>query len=271
MESLPKSPVFLAFVLFLIVAEALWRRWGSRQGYDVGAAAASAGVAAGNALLKPLSAAVTTAVMFAVEPFAIWRFSADHWATWAAGFVAVEFVYYWYHRWSHTIRWLWASHAVHHSANEYTLPAAVRLGWTSLLSGGWLLFAPLVLLGFPPLVVTGLLAANLSYQFLLHTELVGRLGPLEWILNTPQHHRVHHASNPQYLDRNFGGVVIVWDRLFGTFAEEAAEEPIRYGLTRPLTSSNPFVIALHEWGAMGRDVAKAGSWKDRARAAFGRP
>jgi sterol desaturase/sphingolipid hydroxylase (fatty acid hydroxylase superfamily) len=271
MESLPRSPVFLAVVLLLVIAEAVWRRWVARRGYDFGAAAASIGVAAGNILLKPVSAAVTTLVMVGLEPYAVWRLPADDWRTWVAGFVAVEFVYYWFHRWSHTIRWLWASHAVHHSANEFTLPAAVRLGWTNLLSGGWLLFAPLVLVGFPPLMIAALLAANLSYQFLLHTELVGRLGPLEWVLNTPSHHRVHHASNGRYLDRNFGGVVIVWDRLFGTFADEVAEEPVRYGLTKPVASRNPFVIALHEWGNMGRDILKARSWKDRARAAFGRP
>lgn len=271
MESLPRSPLFLGLLLVLIVAEAVWRRWGIRSGYDFGAAGASIAIAAGNVLLKPLTAVVTTGVMLALEPFAVWRLPADDWRTWAAGFVAVEFVYYWFHRWSHTIRWLWASHAVHHSANEYTLPAAVRLGWTSLLSGGWLLFAPLVLLGFPPLVIAALLAANLSYQLLLHTELVGRLGPLEWVLNTPRHHRVHHASNASYLDRNFGGVVIVWDRLFGTFVEETEDEPIRYGLTKPLTSRNPFVIAFNEWVAMGQDILRARTWKDRARAAFGRP
>ncbi|MBY0421837.1 MAG: sterol desaturase family protein, partial [Parvularculaceae bacterium] len=198
------------------------------------------------------------------------RDAAD-WRVWVAGFFAVEFAYYWMHRWSHTVRWLWTSHSVHHSAAEFTLPAAIRLGWTNVFSGAWLVFAPLMLLGFPPLVVVVLLAANLKYQFLLHTELVGKLGPLEWILNTPSYHRVHHASNPVYLDRNFGGVLIVFDRLFGTFAAERNEEKIVYGLVEPLRSNNPFAIALHEWGRMGRDALRARDAGEIWTALFGRP
>ena len=182
-----------------------------------------------------------------------------------------EFCYYWLHRASHRVRWFWATHAVHHSPNDYTLAAAYRLGWTSKLSGEAIFNLPLIWVGFRPDVVGATVLFSLLYQFWLHTELVPRLGWLEWVLNTPSHHRVHHASNREYLDKNFGATLIVFDRLFGTMAEERAEEPCRYGLTKPLTSYNPAFIALHEWLAMLRDVLRARSWRDRLGCVFGPP
>lgn len=265
-----RSGAFLLFVLLAAIAEYALRRARGLP-YDAGQAAASAGVAAGNIAVAALGPLLVAPVYFALHAAAPFPLDPADWRTWAAGFFAVEFAYYWMHRWSHTVRWMWASHAVHHSAEEFTLPAAIRLGWTNLLSGAWLIFAPLMLLGFPPLVVVALLAANLKYQFLLHTELVGRLGPLEWLLNTPAHHRVHHASNEAYLDKNFGGVLIVFDRLFGTFAAERPEEKIVYGLTEPVRSRNPAVIALHEWGRMGLDVLRARGLAELRLALFGRP
>jgi sterol desaturase/sphingolipid hydroxylase (fatty acid hydroxylase superfamily) len=166
---------------------------------------------------------------------------------------------------------MWASHVVHHTPRQIHLASAFRLGLTAELSGIWLFFAPLPLLGFHPLGVALMLAANLFYQFWLHTDIVGRLGPLEWIFNTPSHHRVHHASNPEYLDKNFGGILIVWDRLFGTFASERPEIPIRYGLTHALDTYNPLLIAFHEWIAMARDVRASRTWCERWRLMFGAP
>jgi len=270
MESLPRSPWLLALLAAVIIVEALWRR-GSGRGYDVRSAAASFGVALVNVILKPVTTVLTAFVFLSAETLAPTHLSLTDWRVWVAGFFAVEFVYYWFHRWSHTVRWLWASHAVHHSANEFTLPAAIRLGWTSVVSGGWLIFLPLVLMGFPAVMVTGLLAGNLTYQFFLHTEAVGRLGPLEWVLNTPAHHRVHHASNPAYLDRNFGGVLIIYDRMFGTLAELNPDDPIRYGLTKPINSRNIFAIALGEWRSIFPDLKRARTWRERFTAAFGRP
>jgi sterol desaturase/sphingolipid hydroxylase (fatty acid hydroxylase superfamily) len=186
-------------------------------------------------------------------------------------FLGVEFAYYWMHRSAHQIRWLWASHIVHHSPDHIHLASAIRLGATEILSGNWLFYLPLYWLGFNPLAVGATIAFNLFYQFWLHTDLIGRLGPLEWIFNTPSHHRVHHASNCDYLDRNYGGVLIVWDRLFGTFAQERPETQITYGLVHPIGSRNPLTIALHEWAAMARDVVRAASWRERLRQLFGRP
>jgi sterol desaturase/sphingolipid hydroxylase (fatty acid hydroxylase superfamily) len=134
-----------------------------------------------------------------------------------------------------------------------------------------LFYLPLYLLGLNPLAVGGMLAVNLFYQFWLHTDLVGRLGPLEWVFNTPSHHRVHHASNSEYLDRNYGGILIVWDRLFGTYAEEHPQTRIVYGLVHPVGSMNPFKILFNEWIAIARDVKRARSWRERLTQLFGRP
>jgi sterol desaturase/sphingolipid hydroxylase (fatty acid hydroxylase superfamily) len=195
----------------------------------------------------------------------------DMWQTWLAGFFALEFAYYWFHRWSHTINWLWATHAVHHSANEMTLPAAIRLGWTGIISGGWLIFLPLILIGFPPKMVGALLAINLLYQFGLHSEAIRKIGPLEWLFNTPSHHRAHHACDEPWLDCNFGGVLIIFDRMFGTFVPEPAEGGLRYGLTEPIQSRSPIKIAFHQWAVLFRAMCAAPTWAAKARLAVARP
>jgi sterol desaturase/sphingolipid hydroxylase (fatty acid hydroxylase superfamily) len=186
-------------------------------------------------------------------------------------FLGTELTYYWMHRASHQIRWLWASHVVHHTPEHIHLASAFRLSATELLSGGWLFHVPLYWLGFNPLAVSAMLGINLFYQFWLHTDLIGRLGPLEWVFNTPSHHRVHHASNEIYLDRNYGGILIVWDRLFGTFAREEPQIPIKYGLVHPLGSLNPLKVLFHEWIAIGRDFIRALTLRERLRQLFGRP
>jgi len=184
----------------------------------------------------------------------------------AALFIGQELCYYWFHRCSHQIRLLWANHAVHHSTNELNLSAAMRFGWTGRLIGATIFFVPLMWLGFAPRAVFVTLNLNLLYQFIIHATWIPKLGPLEWVLNTPSHHRVHHAANPEYRDKNFGGVLIVFDRLFGTFAAERADVPCRYGLVAPLYSYNPVWIAFHEFVALGRDLWRARSWGDRRRA-----
>lgn len=260
---------FLVIMLVAVLAEFVWRR--RRGSYDVRAAGASIGVAFGQALIRPASALLLIPVFQAAHALSPHPLPIDDWRSWAAGFVAVEFTYYWFHRASHSIRWMWATHAVHHSASELVLPSAIRLGWTELFSLGWLFFAALMFAGFPPLLVVTLLSLNLLYQFPLHTEAVGRLGPLEWILNTPSHHRAHHSNNPGWIDCNFGGVTILFDRMFGTFRAEPRGGGLTYGLVHPLLSRNPIRIALHEWHRMFKEMGAASGALARLRIAIGQP
>jgi sterol desaturase/sphingolipid hydroxylase (fatty acid hydroxylase superfamily) len=185
--------------------------------------------------------------------------------------VLQDFSYYWFHRCSHRVRWFWATHAVHHSSNEINFGAAYRFGWTGRLTGAGIFYVPMIWLGFAPLAVGIASTFNLLYQFWLHSEYIPKLGPLEYVLNTPSHHRVHHAANPEYLDRNYGGVLIVWDRLFGSFVAERDDLPCRYGLVTPLLSNNPFIIGFHEWAALGRDLWHARSWRERLACLVGPP
>jgi sterol desaturase/sphingolipid hydroxylase (fatty acid hydroxylase superfamily) len=174
-------------------------------------------------------------------------------------FLGQEFCYYWYHRMSHRIRYFWATHAVHHSPNQLTLSTAYRLGWTGKLSGTGIFYMPLVWLGVRPEIVMMMLTLNLMYQFWIHNTWTPKLGFLEYVFNTPSSHRVHHASNLEYLDTNYGGVLIIFDRLFGTYAAERSDVPCRYGLVTPTRTRNPFVVQFEHWVTLVRDVASAKS------------
>lgn len=181
---------------------------------------------------------------------------------WVVCVVGVDFCYYWFHRMSHELNFLWAAHVVHHQSEEYNLGVSLRQSaFQGLFS--WFFYLPLALIGFPPLVVGVQRAINALYQFLIHTQLVGRLGPLEWILNTPSHHRVHHGQNPQYIDRNHGGMFIIWDRLFGTFEEE--KEPVIYGVTEPPDSWDPIFANFHHFYLSGVRMAQANRGLDWLR------
>lgn len=171
-----------------------------------------------------------------------------------------DFLYYWSHRGHHMIRLLWACHVVHHSSRNFNLSTALRQPWTTLTV--WPFYVPLIACGVHPAALAFCSSVNLVYQFFVHTERVRRLPrPFEYVLNTPSHHRVHHASQGGYLDRNFGGILIVWDRLFGSFAPET-ERPV-FGLTKNIGTYNPLRVATHEYAAIARDVAAAGTWRAR--------
>lgn len=188
-------------------------------------------------------------------------------ASWTAVFLLDDFAYYWMHRLSHVINILWAGHVVHHSSEEFNLTVALR---QSSLHGfmSWVFYMPIALLGVPVTMWLICHALNLVYQFWIHTREVDRLGPLEWVLNTPSHHRVHHGVNPEYQDKNFAGVLIIWDRLFGTFEPERA--PVVYGITKPLASWNPLWANVHVFADIARNVRAARGW-NRLRAVFGHP
>ncbi len=176
-----------------------------------------------------------TAYLYVFEHAALFELTAEPWL-WVVTFIVVDVIYYAWHRFTHEVAIGWITHVVHHQSEDYNLAVALRQSFTSSLST-IPFFLPLALFGVPPAVAALCIALNTLYQFWIHTELIGRLGPLEWVLNTPSHHRVHHGINPQYLDKNYAGVFIVWDRLFGTFARE--EEQVVYGTVAPLRSWNP--------------------------------
>jgi sterol desaturase/sphingolipid hydroxylase (fatty acid hydroxylase superfamily) len=187
-------------------------------------------------------------------------------------FLLEDFAYYWMHRLSHERRVWWASHVNHHSSERYNLGTALRQTWTAGVSGTWLLWVPLALLGFEPQWIYFQMGISLLYQYWIHTELVHRTPRwFEWLFNTPSHHRVHHARNARYLDKNYGGILIVWDRIFGTFEPEDPAEPVSYGIVHPLGSYNPLRIAFHEWAAIARDVRELPRWSDKLRAVFVSP
>ncbi len=188
-------------------------------------------------------------------------------------FILEDLRYYWWHRISHRSRWFWASHVVHHSSQHFNLSTNLRQSWTSQFSGLILMNVPLALIGFNPALVGVVFSINLLYQFWIHTEAVDRLPRwFEWLLNTPSHHRVHHASNPRYLDANYAGVFMLWDRLFGSFVAERPDEPPRYGLVTNLGTFNPVRIAVHEYAGIARDQLLGGlTLAQRCRYFFGPP
>ena len=277
LNQMPSPPVvhlpFLAVAIGFMVLEYGMSRLAhhDRETHDLAESAASMAIAAGQVLVRVLEAGLFAAPFIFFYDHRLFDFQHTGWLFFIALFLATEFFYYWHHRASHRIRWLWATHAVHHSATKLNLTAAVRLGWTGGLSGHFLFYLPLAWIGFHPIAIVGMLGLNLIYQFFIHTELAPRLGPLEWVLNTPTHHLVHHASNSTCLDKNYGGVLIVFDRLFGTFAKAPANEPLRYGLVGVARSNNPLSIAFGEWMALARDLRRARSAPSRLRALFAPP
>lgn len=239
--------------------------------YDLKETAASLAIFLLNHLIRPVTAGLTAVPLYLAWQHRLFDIGTTA-LTYALLFVLVDLAVYWHHRAAHRIRFLWATHAVHHSATRFNLSCAIRLGWTGVVSGIVLFYLPLALIGFNPVAVVGALALNLLYQFVLHTEHVPPLGPVEWVMNTPTHHKVHHASNPACLDRNYGGVFIVWDRLFGTFARAPEGEELRFGLVGDEgPSRNPLAIQFREWGRLSRDILAARSLKARLRVLFRAP
>lgn len=186
----------------------------------------------------------------------------------AGALLAWDFIYYWNHRIQHESRWLWAIHVVHHSSERYNLTTALRQPVADVF-GMFVPYGIMAFLGFRPRVIENARAINLIYQFWIHTEAIHKLGMAEEILNTPSHHRVHHGVQPDYLDKNHGGILILWDRLFGTFQRES--ERVRYGLTKNIDTFNPLRIATHEYADIVRDVAQSTSWKERLGNVFAHP
>lgn len=270
----PALKLIPLLVLSLMLVEWLYARFALHEAdsHDLKESASSVAMAVGNQLLRPVTAVLTAIPLQFAYTHRLIEIPATSIAALLILFVLLDFLYYCYHFAAHHVRIMWATHAVHHSATRFNLTAAIRLGWTGPISGIVLFLMPLAFIGFHPLAVIGMLAANLVYQFLLHTPYAPRLGPLEWVLNTPAHHRVHHASNESCLDRNYGGMLIVWDRLFGTFAQAPKNETLRFGLAgENLPSQNPVVVAFHEWRRMLKDTRAARGFKAKIASLLGAP
>ena len=233
---------------------------------------ASIAMRGGNYVTNVMLAGATYVVFSYLHQYRLFDISMGSAWAWAALVVLDDFAYYWFHRFSHECRFWWAAHVNHHSSQHYNLSTAIRQSWTGVLAGTWLPWFPLLLIGFPPEMVLLQSGINLLYQFWIHTEAIHRLPRwFEYLFNTPSNHRVHHAANARYVDRNYAGIFMVWDRLFRTHAEELDSEPPRYGLIRNIDTFNPLRIAFHEWMAMIRDVRHSNSLREAFMHMFGPP
>ncbi len=230
-----------------------------KKDYNWRAAGASLFIAAGRRLVDLVPIAVAFPGGMWLYENRIFNIPLTQWWAWALLFFGLEFFYYWYHRAAHRTRWFWASHSVHHSPNEFTFSAAYRLAWTSKISMALVFYLPLAWLGFPPQMILAAYAINLLYQFWIHAEWIPKLGFLEGIVNTPSAHRVHHGANLEYLDVNYGGILLIFDRMFGTYRTEREDVKFRYGLVEPQLSNNPFKILFSQWIYLIRDIVQSKS------------
>ena len=259
---------FIPVFVLSLGAELLWAWKKQRDIYESRDTLACLAMGLGNVIIAAPLKLFWLWLYTQVYRFHLFELPMSAWWSWALLLPADDFCYYWFHRCHHRIRLLWCTHVNHHSSQRFNLAVALRQPWTEAITGYWF-WLPLPLLGFHPAAVLIQMSVSLIYQFFVHTEAVRSLGPLEWLLNTPAHHRVHHGSNPRYLDRNYGGILIVWDRLFGSFEPEG--EAVRYGLTRNIHTYNPLKIAFHEWIALFRELAAAKTFNEAWRAVASPP
>ena len=261
------TPVFLA----RIALEFTVGRLRGRDTYRLADALSSIGLGIMSQLTNVFGKLVAGAVyVLAYEALAPWQLPASEPWVWVAGLLLYDLCYYWLHRGGHRVAVLWAAHAVHHQSEDYNLSTALRQTSSGFLFG-WLFYLPMALLGFPPLVFGVVALIDLLYQYWVHTQQIGRLGWFDRWFCSPSNHRVHHAVNDRYVDRNYGGILILWDRLFGSFEEERADEPCVYGTRSPLRSWNPLWANLQVYADLVHDSWHARSWADKLRVWFKPP
>jgi sterol desaturase/sphingolipid hydroxylase (fatty acid hydroxylase superfamily) len=261
-------PVFAATLLIEVF---YYRRLGIHSDhYNTRDTVGSLLMGVGNVVVGFLAKLLVAGALIWVYQFRLWTPDRTNLLYWGLLFLADDFSYYWFHRSSHKIRYFWASHVVHHSSEYYNLGTALRQTWTGSLTGAFVFYLWMPLVGFHPVDVLLMQAISLLYQYWIHTEAIKKLPrPLEWVFNTPSHHRVHHGADVPYLDKNHGGILIIWDRIFGTFKEEGRRPT--YGLTANIHSHSPFVIAFHEWLAIAKDVRRAPSLRAMLQYVLGPP
>lgn len=252
----------IPFFFLLMGLELAWSAWTGRKVYRFNDFISNLGCGIGSQVVGAFSKSVIFAAYLLVYEHARLFTVKSTALTWIAAFLLVDLLYYWFHRLSHEINFLWAAHIVHHQSEEYNLSVALRQSWWQGLFSWWF-YVPLALIGIHPIVIVTVGAVNTLYQFWIHTKAIGHMGPFEWLFNTPSHHRVHHGSDPKYLDRNHAGTLIVWDKLFGTFQPEE-EEPI-YGITTPLRSWDPMRANLHYWQELFTMARSSPAFMDKVR------
>ena len=253
------NPTLYAIPLFLVtlVAEAWFGARGGRVRFTREDAVQSLALGLGSLVAGAIAGGAVLAIAEWVWQFRLFEIGYAWWA-WPLAFVLDDLAYYVFHRSAHRVRWFWAAHVVHHSSTHYNLSTALRQTWTGFIALNFVFRLPLFLIGFPPAMVFFVVGLNLVYQYWIHTEAIGRMPPwFEAVMNTPSHHRVHHATNPRYLDANYAGVFIVWDRMFGSFVPETGEEAIAYGIVKPLERRGLLWAAFHEWIGIARDLWRA--------------
>ncbi len=261
--------IAIPFFAIMIAVEALWAHFkGSDEFADKKDTWGNIFLGFGSVAFGALFGLFTGAIYLYCYDLAPYKFPADAWWTWVALFFIDDLAYYIFHRVSHESRLFWNFHVVHHSSEHYNLSVAVRQSWFSGILH-WLFYAPIMLLGFAPWMFALMHGFNLIYQFWIHTRFITRLGWFEYILNTPSHHRVHHGVNREYLDKNYGGVLIIWDRLFGSFVDET--ETPRYGIIKPIDSYNPFWINTHGWFEMWQAMRERNGIWNKLRCVFASP
>ncbi|MBT4775422.1 MAG: sterol desaturase family protein [Crocinitomicaceae bacterium] len=263
--AVPFFVVFIFFELWIDLRE-------SAKSYEARDTISSLTMGLGNLLINTSAKVFVLGIFwFIYDNYRLFTLDFSYLWVWIFVFFAEDFTYYWFHRISHSVRYFWASHVVHHSSKRYNLSTALRQTWTGTLAGGFLFWAWLPIMGVHPIVVGILQSTSLIYQFWIHTEKIVRLPRfIEFLFNTPSHHRVHHSSEPRYLDRNHAGILIIWDRIFRTFVPENGRPT--YGLTVNIDSFNPLVIAFNEWGTILSDFFTNGlSIRNRMMYIFGPP
>ena len=259
------------FVILLMLEIYLSQKMHS-DSYEIKDASSSIAMGLGSQVVGLLTKGIYLLIFMGLYQFRIFDLGWAPWV-WVLGFFAEDFSYYLFHRTSHSCRYFWASHVIHHTSKKYTLATALRQTWTGDLSGSKIFWMWMPLLGFHPIMIFTLMATSLIYQFWIHTELIRRMPRwFEYIFNTPSHHRVHHSNEIKYLDKNHAGILIIWDRMFGTFVPEGNvySFPI-YGIRENIETFNPVKIAFHEWRSIGRDLLRPISWKARLGYLFGPP
>ena len=276
LDTVPKElyddPIMFAGPVFalIILTEVVISIQRKQELYEFKDSAASFGTTVGVVLIGSVTKTGAYLVMMAVYQFRIFDFDVAMWWYWVLLFFAEDFTFYWHHRLSHEIRVLWAAHVNHHSSQKLNYSVAIRQSWVEVIYK-YIFWLWLPLIGFDPLYILLFQSFNIIYQFWPHTQLIRKVGPIEWIFNTPSHHRVHHSSNAIYLDRNHAGILIIWDRMFGTFQVELDEEPCVYGITNNINTFNPLKFQALGYIDLWKDISRAEKVSDKLKYIFKPP